>query len=116
MGSAARPVVHHRCLSFEPQQRGGVRSGGSEPLGAGGWSIQQGRRVGPQWPVDRGLERDGRLRLPGGGTDRDAILDRTQRRHAGATAAAQRSEEHTSELPSLMRISYAVFCLKKKRL
>src|SRR3546814_10602966 len=27
---------------------------------------------------------------------------------------AQRSEEHTSELPSLMRISYAVFCLKKK--
>src|SRR3546814_9812429 len=27
----------------------------------------------------------------------------------------QRSEEHTSELQSLMRISYAVFCLKKKR-
>src|SRR3546814_4179961 len=30
-------------------------------------------------------------------------------------AAATRSEEHTSELPSLMRISYAVFCLKKKK-
>src|SRR3546814_8832157 len=28
--------------------------------------------------------------------------------------AALRSEEHTSELPSLMRISYAVFCLKKQ--
>src|SRR3546814_2117863 len=28
----------------------------------------------------------------------------------------RRSEEHTSELQSLMRISYAVFCLKKKRL
>src|SRR3546814_2019800 len=28
--------------------------------------------------------------------------------------AGQRSEEHTSELQSLMRISYAVFCLKKK--
>src|SRR3546814_7669042 len=28
--------------------------------------------------------------------------------------AQQRSEEHTSELQSLMRISYAVFCLKKK--
>src|SRR3546814_5884274 len=28
--------------------------------------------------------------------------------------AAERSEEHTSELQSLMRISYAVFCLKKK--
>src|SRR3546814_3904506 len=30
-------------------------------------------------------------------------------------AWAWRSEEHTSELQSLMRISYAVFCLKKKR-
>src|SRR3546814_3801045 len=33
---------------------------------------------------------------------------------AGALFYGQRSEEHTSELPSLMRISYAVFCLKKK--
>src|SRR3546814_2965516 len=31
-----------------------------------------------------------------------------------ATALRARSEEHTSELQSLMRISYAVFCLKKK--
>src|SRR3546814_8043578 len=31
-------------------------------------------------------------------------------------APARRSEEHTSELQSLMRISYAVFCLKKKNL
>src|SRR3546814_4537019 len=31
-------------------------------------------------------------------------------------AARHRSEEHTSELQSLMRISYAVFCLKKKKL
>src|SRR3546814_3829889 len=35
--------------------------------------------------------------------------------HFSATAGlAGRSEEHTSELQSLMRISYAVFCLKKK--
>src|SRR3546814_1419285 len=32
-----------------------------------------------------------------------------------ARAFAMRSEEHTSELQSLMRISYAVFCLKQKR-
>src|SRR3546814_8113891 len=32
----------------------------------------------------------------------------------GHKAHVQRSEEHTSELQSLMRISYAVFCLKKK--
>src|SRR3546814_3975932 len=38
--------------------------------------------------------------------DQLAILERTRR---------QRSEEHTSELQSLMRISYAVFCLKKKK-
>src|SRR3546814_6932195 len=31
-------------------------------------------------------------------------------------AGAQRSEEHTSELQSLMRTSYAVFCLKKKQM
>src|SRR3546814_2101720 len=30
-------------------------------------------------------------------------------------ASGRRSEEHTSELQSLMRISYAVFCLKKKK-
>src|SRR3546814_9578941 len=33
----------------------------------------------------------------------------------GAMRESVRSEEHTSELQSLMRISYAVFCLKKKR-
>src|SRR3546814_7013238 len=32
-----------------------------------------------------------------------------------ATRSVRRSEEHTSELQSLMRISYAVFCLKKKK-
>src|SRR3546814_9162975 len=32
-----------------------------------------------------------------------------------AAGTAGRSEEHTSELQSLMRISYAVFCLKKKK-
>src|SRR3546814_3922796 len=35
--------------------------------------------------------------------------------HAEVAAAGARSEEHTSELQSLMRISYAVFCLKKKK-
>src|SRR3546814_5303849 len=43
-----------------------------------------------------------------GTVDRQYALARTQQ-------AANRSEEHTSELQSLMRISYAVFCLKKKK-
>src|SRR3546814_5649654 len=34
---------------------------------------------------------------------------------AGRVLICRRSEEHTSELQSLMRISYAVFCLKKKK-
>src|SRR3546814_2551268 len=34
--------------------------------------------------------------------------------HRDVGAAQQRSEEHTSELQSLMRISYAVFCFQKK--
>src|SRR3546814_1227841 len=36
-------------------------------------------------------------------------------RRYSAAEKARRSEEHTSELQSLMRISYAVFCLKKKK-
>src|SRR3546814_4272856 len=36
-------------------------------------------------------------------------------RVAGGKTLRKRSEEHTSELQSLMRISYAVFCLKKKK-
>src|SRR3546814_10795321 len=46
----------------------------------------------------------------------DAIADPLTGLHAAVAAWAshRRSEEHTSELQSLMRISYAVFCLKKK--
>src|SRR3546814_1424971 len=45
----------------------------------------------------------------------DAITDLTVEYLAGQVeAGVDRSEEHTSELQSLMRISYAVFCLKKK--
>src|SRR3546814_1116819 len=48
-----------------------------------------------------------------------AAQQQQQQQEAAAQLAAQqqaeRSEEHTSELQSLMRISYAVFCLKKKK-
>src|SRR3546814_2814392 len=57
------------------------------------------------------------------GWDRCTRIDETlwiegaDRARAGLAIAAgiRRSEEHTSELQSLMRISYAVFCLKKKK-
>src|SRR3546814_5108829 len=54
-------------------------------------------------------ERDGRL-LP----DRSRGRSRFLLAQAGGRRGGDRSEEHTSELQSLMRISYAVFCLKKK--
>src|SRR3546814_5858347 len=49
----------------------------------------------------------------------DQRRSQSQARRLQCTATGRfypcRSEEHTSELPSLMRISYAVFCLKKKK-
>src|SRR3546814_6776985 len=41
--------------------------------------------------------------------------DSRMMRSAASIGSRFRSEEHTSELQSLMRISYAVFCLKKKK-
>src|SRR3546814_2543082 len=47
--------------------------------------------------------------------NRSRCPDRYDRSHCGRCGDCdRRSEEHTSELQSLMRISYAVFCLKKK--
>src|SRR3546814_8041590 len=71
------------------QQRSGEHQHPSAPR-RGGWSVCSGRAL---------LNRGSRLLLPCG-----AI---------GFSHA--RSEEHTSELQSLMRTSYAVFCLKKKK-
>src|SRR3546814_9998992 len=46
--------------------------------------------------------------------DREARREIIAQRDHVDRAIAERSEEHTSELQSLMRISYAVFCLNKK--
>src|SRR3546814_2883481 len=65
-------------------------------------------------PADPRLAQDPRRRLAPGhprGDARDhAVTD------ADAVRRRRRSEEHTSELQSLMRISYAVFCLKTKQM
>src|SRR3546814_8793866 len=54
-------------------------------------------------------------RAPGGVFGRQAKSDRRHARFRRRQRGIGRSEEHTSELQSLMRISYAVFCLKKKK-
>src|SRR3546814_9175340 len=56
-----------------------------------------------------------RSRSSRAGPSRSTHFARCASTNAGAIARlVERSEEHTSELQSLMRISYAVFCLKKK--
>src|SRR3546814_7364038 len=60
------------------------------------------------WPLARyGIEQQAEI-------VRHAFLLRHGGRVAGAPPLDQRSEEHTSELQSLMRISYPVFCSNKK--
>src|SRR3546814_4484737 len=76
-------------------------------------------RTLPARPVLGSLEQVARWREAGEGRPCDVMIDTGMNRlglHAEeATGGALRSEEHTSELQSLMRISYAVFCLKKKK-
>src|SRR3546814_2131474 len=55
------------------------------------------------------------LRLFGVEVHQALTAEATEEQLRGAIELHQRSEEHTSELQSLMRISYAVFCLKKKK-
>src|SRR3546814_5036059 len=71
------------------------RSEAVEPGGGGHGGGGRGR--------EKGQQREGQGRKARGPVRHDQSL-------------LERSEEHTSELQSLMRISYAVFCLKKKKL
>src|SRR3546814_7016768 len=76
-----------------------------------------------QWP-DRagkarkegvGQERDWRHRSENPGPRAQSHSARPRRGSSAGPELPARSEEHTSELQSLMRISYAVLCLKKKK-
>src|SRR3546814_5700447 len=67
-------------------------------------------RSGDRPPAQRG--HPGQSQRHGRGRHLPAVLH--PRRDARAGTVPLRSEEHTSELQSLMRTSYAVFCLKKK--
>src|SRR3546814_3659003 len=65
---------------------------------------QRGARHQPPVAARRGIEEDERR-----------VIDRARGARTQAEIDSERSEEHTSEFQSLMRISYAVFCLKKKQ-
>src|SRR3546814_7522671 len=80
-----------------------------QPLNARKARLHQQRQRPPVHPV---VDKGGNLEFgkAGDGGDGTGKL----RLARGCSVIGQRSEEHTSELQSLMRISYAVFCLKKK--
>src|SRR3546814_9725663 len=106
----------------------GVAGGGSGARGkdAGKRDAEIERAVGLHVVVRRAAaavlhgaagERDLRvgLRVEVGAAGGVQRILRAARIGRGRGAGEGRSEEHTSELQSLMRISYAVFCLKKKK-
>src|SRR3546814_9350978 len=74
--------------------------------------LERGRNVGRLY--DRSDNRDGGRRFPrrGGRFRRPPDVEPPENHENGHRS--NRSEEHTSELQSLMRISYAVFCLAKQ--
>src|SRR3546814_10407442 len=72
--------------------------------------VREGQRFGPQGE-DR---RENLYRTQDPRPDRGRSLLSGAEGQDRRRSAERRSEEHTSELKSLMRISYAVFCLKKK--
>src|SRR3546814_8935746 len=75
------------------------------------------RSRGRQGRVGDFLYRAGRFRTGGRPQDvRRRKLSDPAPATVGGRLPRRRSEEHTSELQSLMRISYAVFCLKNKKL
>src|SRR3546814_4950492 len=73
------------------------------------------RLADPGEPFERHRDmRMGRMRIAAQRVDHEQVDALEEVDHAIGKLRKIRSEEHTSELQSLMRISYAVFCLKKK--
>src|SRR3546814_2930034 len=105
------------CVSVRPQILGYRPRAVTSALDDVGWGdrwVALLAEHGPDAEPGRVLRHDGvavQVRTPSG--------DRTVKLRRGVEPITVgdwlRSEEHTSELQSLMRISYAVFCLKKKK-
>src|SRR3546814_4194607 len=88
---------------------------GQRPRGIGGVGSAMVIRCRMVVPVQRFGECRGHIALRHGSEMGDGLQQQREYGKPHRTPPAARSEEHTSELQSLMRISYAVFCLKKKK-
>src|SRR3546814_6347385 len=99
-------------LAAHPRARGrGRECGRSDRIRSSGFGLRA-RQSRTRSPPTRCLRLGGAK--PGGSLVEHAIDIAVTVIGAEALGGFDRSEEHTSELQSLMRISYAVFCLKKK--
>src|SRR3546814_1820816 len=110
---ALAPGEGQQVLQLRP-----VEPGGNEAAGDAGDQALQQNAAGAR--IEIGIGRTGRDDKAGEREDRQS----QRRKHArhlkrmesrGWPRSASRSEEHTSELQSLMRISYSGVCLKKKK-
>src|SRR3546814_3035187 len=105
--------LHH--LQIAEQEPAQHRRGADGGQGGQGGVAEDGGDEEPEGAARRPQQgREGEQHAEGGG-DALAALEAQPDREEMADHRAERSEEHTSELQSLMRISYAVFCLKKKK-
>src|SRR3546814_10302164 len=109
-------VCSSDLLDGPPGRRRRAARGGAPrvPAGRGG----HGERRGPAWLNRGGADADrdavGRPGCPRRRVARRAVGDAGEAGRRAGGAGAGRSEEHTSELQSLLRISYAVICLITK--
>src|SRR3546814_5851337 len=90
-----------------------IRDGVTARIATSGWLMIGAKPVSPIPPSDVMVMQPPDMALIGSPLSRACALRAAS--SAESVATSFRSEEHTSELQSLMRISYAVFCLKKKK-
>src|SRR3546814_4008450 len=109
MGRKWRDTDRERAVSRERQRPASWPA--ARIVGAGGSALSR----APSSAAGRSLSRAARGAPPpeGRAAGRFAISQGELPQPAETSREPCRSEEHTSELPSLMRISYAVLCLKK---
>src|SRR3546814_2016240 len=88
---------------------------GGEPVSPNAFSLSVHNTVSSLFSIARGDRTHSTAMAAGASTLEGGFLEASGLLAEAPAASALRSEEHTSELQSLMRISYAVFCLKKKK-
>src|SRR3546814_7432676 len=106
----------HTTLFHPARVNAAIRASGvrARPLRqASDWGYQ--RMTGGQTRVIVDVAPPPVQRLAHGGAASTLAFELSDDKHRLVVNCGGRSEEHTSELQSLMRISYAVFCLKKKK-